>query len=104
MYSAYLSDNNIAQNSQELLVEFFGDEDYEGFRCADLRSLQRAAEAIATVNAVHRDPDKVTNSLADAAIQAEILKGFTAPPEPAPSGWRVSQTCRNASNHRPLRE
>jgi len=30
------------------------------------------------------DPDKVTNSLADAAIQAEILKGFTAPPEPAP--------------------
>jgi len=29
MFSAYLSDNNIAQNSQELLIEFFGDEDYE---------------------------------------------------------------------------
>jgi hypothetical protein len=29
------------------------------------------------------DPDKVTNSLQDAAIQAEILKGFQAPPEPA---------------------
>ena len=29
------------------------------------------------------DPDKVTNSLQDAAVQAEILKGFTAPPEPA---------------------
>ena len=25
------------------------------------------------------DPDKVTNSIADAAIQAEILKGFQAP-------------------------
>ena len=35
------------------------------------------------------DPDKLTNSLADAAVQAEILKGFTAPPEaaaPAPEG------------------
>jgi len=31
------------------------------------------------------DPDKVTNSLADAAIQAEILKKFTTPP-PAPEG------------------
>ena len=29
------------------------------------------------------DPDKVTNSLSDAAIQAEILKKFTTPP-PAP--------------------
>ena len=30
------------------------------------------------------DPDKVTNSMADAAIQAEILKGFQAPtPQPA---------------------
>ena len=28
------------------------------------------------------DPDKVTNSLSDAAIQAEILKKFTQPPEP----------------------
>ena len=28
------------------------------------------------------DPDKVTNSMDDAAIQAEILKGFQAPPEP----------------------
>lgn len=28
MFSNYLSDNNIAQNSQELLTEFFGDEDY----------------------------------------------------------------------------
>jgi hypothetical protein len=27
------------------------------------------------------DPDKVTNSMEDAAIQAEILKGFQAPPE-----------------------
>jgi len=31
------------------------------------------------------DPDKVTNSLSDAAIQAEILKKFTTPP-PAPEG------------------
>lgn len=31
------------------------------------------------------DPDKVTNSLSDAAIQAEILKKFTQPPE-APVG------------------
>ena len=31
------------------------------------------------------DPDKVTNSLGDAAIQAEILKKFTTPPEP-PAG------------------
>ena len=31
------------------------------------------------------DPDKVTNSLGDAAIQAEILKKFTQPPE-APLG------------------
>ena len=31
------------------------------------------------------DPDKVTNSLSDAAIQAEILKKFTQPPEP-PAG------------------
>jgi len=29
MFSAYLSDNNISQSPQELLVEFFGDEDYE---------------------------------------------------------------------------
>jgi len=28
------------------------------------------------------DPDKVTNSIQDAAIQAEILKGFQAPPAP----------------------
>jgi len=31
------------------------------------------------------DPDKVTNSMGDAAIQAEILKGFAAP-APAPEG------------------
>ena len=31
------------------------------------------------------DPDKVTNSLSDAAIQAEILKKFAQPPEP-PAG------------------
>ena len=31
------------------------------------------------------DPDKVTNSLQDAAIQAELLKGFQQPP-PAPPG------------------
>ena len=31
------------------------------------------------------DPDKVTNSMADAAIQAEILKGFQAP-APTPEG------------------
>jgi len=31
------------------------------------------------------DPDKVTNSMQDAAIQSEILKGFQAPP-PAPTG------------------
>ena len=31
------------------------------------------------------DPDKVTKSLGDAAIQAEILKKFTTPPEP-PAG------------------
>ena len=31
------------------------------------------------------DPDKVTNSMQDAAIQAEILKGFQAP-QPAPIG------------------
>ena len=31
------------------------------------------------------DPDKVTNSIADAAIQAEILKGFQAP-APTPAG------------------
>ncbi len=30
------------------------------------------------------DPDKVTNSMGDAAIQAEILKAFQAPPAPAP--------------------
>jgi len=29
MFSTYLSDNSISQNSQELLIEFFGDEDYE---------------------------------------------------------------------------
>ena len=30
------------------------------------------------------DPDKVANSMADAQIQAEILKGFAAPqPDPA---------------------
>lgn len=28
MFSAYLSDNSIAQNPQEILIEFFGDEDY----------------------------------------------------------------------------
>ena len=34
------------------------------------------------------DPDKVTNSMADAAIQAEILKGFQQPAQPpeAPEG------------------
>jgi hypothetical protein len=32
------------------------------------------------------DPDKVTNSMDDAAIQAEILKGFQAPPEPTQPG------------------
>ena len=31
------------------------------------------------------DPDKVTNSIQDAAIQAEILKGFQAP-QPVPAG------------------
>ena len=31
------------------------------------------------------DPDKVTNSMQDAAIQAEILKGFQAP-QPVPAG------------------
>jgi len=31
------------------------------------------------------DPDKVTNSMQDAAIQAEILKAFQAP-APAPTG------------------
>jgi hypothetical protein len=30
------------------------------------------------------DPDKVTNSLQDAAIQAELLKGFQQPPPPPP--------------------
>ena len=30
------------------------------------------------------DPDKVTNSIADASIQAEILKGFQAPAAPTP--------------------
>ena len=32
------------------------------------------------------DPDKVTNSIQDAAVQAEILKGFQAPPEPVAAG------------------
>ena len=32
------------------------------------------------------DPDKVTNSMQDAAIQAEILKGFQAPQPEAPAG------------------
>jgi len=32
------------------------------------------------------DPEKVTNSIQDAAVQAEILKGFQAPPEPAAPG------------------
>jgi hypothetical protein len=32
------------------------------------------------------DPDKVTNSMQDAAIQAEILKGFQAPIEPPVPG------------------
>ena len=32
------------------------------------------------------DPDKVTNSMADAAIQAEILKGFQAPAEAPEQG------------------
>ena len=31
------------------------------------------------------DPDKITNSMQDAAIQAEILKGFQQPVEPAPA-------------------
>ena len=36
------------------------------------------------------DPDKVTNSMQDAAIQAEILKGFQAPqPEAGPEGQGV---------------
>ena len=39
------------------------------------------------------DPDKVTNSMADAAIQAEILKGFQAPTPPpeAPQGVPAPQ-------------
>jgi len=37
------------------------------------------------------DPDKVTNSLGDAAIQAEILKKFAAPPEP-PEGIAPLET------------
>ena len=37
------------------------------------------------------DPDKVTNSLGDAAIQAEILKKFAAPPEP-PEGVAPPET------------
>ena len=34
--------------------------------------------------AMELDPDKVTNSLQDASIQAEILKKFQAPPAPPP--------------------
>jgi hypothetical protein len=37
------------------------------------------------------DPDKVTNSLGDAAIQAEILKKFATPPEP-PEGVAPPET------------
>ena len=51
------------------------------------------------------DPDKVTNSLQDAAIQAEILKGFQAPvappmgPEgvPAPEGGQGPQAVADTS-------
>jgi hypothetical protein len=32
------------------------------------------------------DPDKVTNSMQDAAIQAEILKGFQQPAQPPQGG------------------
>ena len=35
------------------------------------------------------DPNKVTNSMQDAAIQAEILKGFQQPAAPAPGGEQV---------------
>jgi hypothetical protein len=39
------------------------------------------------------DPDKVTNSMQDAAIQAEILKGFQAPVQPpaGPEGVNMPQ-------------
>jgi hypothetical protein len=39
------------------------------------------------------DPDKVTNSMQDAAIQAEILKGFQAPAQPpaGPEGVNMPQ-------------
>tara|TARA_R110000764_G_scaffold66083_1_gene137934 strand:- start:2419 stop:4548 length:2130 start_codon:yes stop_codon:yes gene_type:complete len=39
------------------------------------------------------DPDKVTNSMSDAAIQAEILKGFQQPAQPpaAPEGVNMPQ-------------
>jgi hypothetical protein len=40
------------------------------------------------------DPDKVTNSLADATIQAEIFKGFAQPPQAgpqAPQGGQVGE-------------
>jgi hypothetical protein len=30
------------------------------------------------------DPDKITNSMQDAAIQAEIMKGFQQPMQPPP--------------------
>jgi hypothetical protein len=37
------------------------------------------------------DPDKVTNSLADATIQAEIFKGFAQPPQAGPQAPQGSQ-------------
>ena len=42
------------------------------------------------------DPDKVTNSMGDAAIQAEILKGFQAP-APQPAG-REGQGVQNVAD------
>jgi len=32
------------------------------------------------------DPDKVTNNMDEAAIQAELMKGFQQPAQPAPAG------------------
>src|SRR5210317_2252937 len=48
------------------------------------------------------DPDKVTNSMQDAAIQAEILKGFTAPQQPpqgvpSPEGGEAPQGAPQAA-------
>ena len=47
------------------------------------------------------DPDKVTNSMQDAAIQAEILKGFQQPaPEPvAPQGVSAPPNAQQAPNN-----